>query len=109
MMDRAPPKAALWLLKQVGSPYHGESLAGDLIEQFQEGRSRAWCWRQVVVAILYARGRFIRALPWKAAAREMAHLLAGRWPRRAAIKALLLAFGVIALGIGTLTWALSAP
>ncbi|MEP6548472.1 MAG: hypothetical protein ABJD53_13515 [Gammaproteobacteria bacterium] len=83
---------ALWLLKWLGSPYHGESLAGDLIEQCQQGRSRAWCWRQVIASILYARVRFIPALP-----------------RRAAIKALLLAFGVLALGVGTITWALTAP
>jgi cytochrome bd-type quinol oxidase subunit 2 len=33
----------------------------------------------------------------------------GRVLGRAATKALLLAFGVIALGVGTLTWALTAP
>ena len=160
MMERAPPKFALWLLKQLGSPYHGEALAGDLIEQCQEGRSRAWCWRQVIAAILLARGRFIGALPWAAVGRVLSYLLAetatvlaivvvvdherhahvlaepinpmfigmflgliavactgflasarpgGRMLGRAATKALMLAFGVIALGVGTLTWALTAP
>jgi hypothetical protein len=71
MIERVPPKLASWVLERWGSPYHGESLAGDLIEQYQEGRSRAWYWRQVL----------------------------------AAINALMLAFGVIALGVGTLTWA----
>jgi hypothetical protein len=50
MSDRVPPKFALWLLEQWGSRYHSESLAGDLIEQYQEGRSRAWCWGQVTAA-----------------------------------------------------------
>ena len=92
MTGRAPPKLALWLLKSLGSPYHGEALAGDLIEQYQQGRSRVWCWWQVLAALFYARVRFIGALP-----------------RRAAIKALLLAFGVLALGVGTISWALTAP
>ncbi len=92
MTGRAPPKFALWLLQWLGSPYHGESLTGDLIEQYQQRQSLAWCWREVIAAILHARLRFITTLP-----------------RRAAIKALLLAFGVIALGVGTLTWALTAP
>ncbi len=83
MMRREPPAFAMWLLRQWGSPYHGDSLAGDLIEQFQEGRTRAWCWRQVAAAILIARWRFVRTM----------------------IKALMLVFGLIALGVGTLTWA----
>ena len=160
MIERAPPRFALWLLRQFGSPYHGEALAGDLIEQYQEGRSRAWCWRQVIAAILLARGRFIGALPWAAVGRLSSYLLAetaavlatvvfvdherqaqllvaqmnptfigilvgliaiaftgflvaarpgGSVLGRAATKALLLAFGVVALGVGTLTWALTAP
>ncbi len=160
MTERAPPKFALWLLRHLGSPYQGEALAGDLIEQYQEGRSRAWCWRQTITAILLARGRFIGAMPWRALARVLSYLLAetaavlaifvvvdherhvqvlaepmsptliglflsliavagagflasarggGSMPGRAATKALLLAFGVIALGVGTLTWALATP
>jgi hypothetical protein len=95
MIERAPPKLALWLLKVWGSPYRNEALAGDLIEQYQEGRSRAWYWRQVVAAILGARWRFIRTMPWTAFGRQV----------RAAFRALLLTFGAIALGAGTLTWA----
>jgi hypothetical protein len=164
MTVRAPPKFALWLLKRLGSPYQGEALAGDLIEQYQDGRSRAWWWRQVIVAIVLARWRFVGALPWAAVGRLLWYLLAekaavlavvvvvdrdrhaqslpaqisptffgillgliaiacsgflasarpggrvlGRVRGRAATTALLLAFGVIALGVGTLTWALTAP
>jgi ABC-type transport system involved in cytochrome c biogenesis permease subunit len=155
MTARVPPKLAMWLLEQWGSPYHSESLAGDLIEQYQQGRSRAWCWRQVAWAIVIARGRFIREMPWTAAYRVLSRLLAetaavlavviivdrarrthsfaemishtfvgilivlvtvapigylasirrDKRRQRHAINALLLAFGVIALGAGTLTWA----
>ncbi|MEP6883660.1 MAG: hypothetical protein ABJC66_02815 [Gammaproteobacteria bacterium] len=109
MTEGSPPKFALWLLKHLGSPYHRESLIGDLIEQSQEGRSRVWCCRQVILAILLARLRCIRALPRTAAGGVLSYLLDGRLPRRRAIKALLLAFGVLALGVGTITWALTAP
>ena len=164
MTERSPPKLAWWLLKHWGSPYQGEALAGDLFEQYQEGRSRAWCWRQVIAAIVLARWRFVGALPWAAVGRLLSYLLAetaavlaavvvvdherhaqslpaqisptffgillgliviactgflasarpggrvlGGVRGRAATMALLLAFGVIALGVGTLTWALTAP
>jgi hypothetical protein len=156
MMRREPPALALWLLKQWGSPYYGDSLAGDLIEQFHEGRTRAWCWRQVAAAILIARWRFVQAMPWTAAGRMVSRLVAEtaamlavvvivdqtrRTPAlagmmnhtflsvlivliavactgflvsirphlrkrgHAVIKTLMLVFGVIALGVGTLTWA----
>jgi hypothetical protein len=156
MMEREPPKLALWLLKCWGSPYHRESLAGDLIEQYAEGQSKAWCWKQVTVAILAARGRSIRAMPWSAICRLVSRLFAeiaavlalalvvdqarrthslaqmmtetfigtlavlltmamvavlvstrtGKRKRTpAAINALMLVFGVLALGLGTITWA----
>lgn len=159
MIERVPPRLALWILKHWGSAYHSESLQGDLMEQFQEGRSRAWYWKQVAAAIVIAQGRFIRAMPWTAAARVLARCLAEvgtllavlaiadrsrrahsiadmmsrtfvctlivliavaligvlasiRTGRRkqghALISTLMLAFGVIALGVGTLTWADSA-
>jgi hypothetical protein len=156
MSERVPPTFALWLLKYWSSSYRSESLTGDLIEQYQEGRSRAWFWGQVTMAILIAQGSFIRALPWAATGRVLARLLAEtaavlalvvivaqarrthsllqmmnqafvetvialvavaligfrvsirskrRIQTRAVIGALMLAFGVIALGVGTLTWA----
>src|ERR1700722_15664620 len=92
MIERIPPQLALWLLKHWGSPYHRESLAGDLIEQYQEGRSKAWCWKQVAVAVLVARGQFIRAWPWFATGRVTSRLLAE-------------IAAVLALAVGTLAWA----
>ncbi len=164
MTERAAPKIVLWLLEHWGSAYHGEALAGDLIEQYREGRSRAWLWRQAIAAILLARWRFVGALPWAAVGRLLSYLVAetaavlavvvvvdherhaqslaaqtsptfiglvlgliaiactgflasargggrvlGSVRGRAAAMAWLLAFGVIALGVGTITWALSAP
>ena len=76
MMQRTPPPLALWLLKHWGSAYHRESLEGDLMEQFQEGRSRTWYWQQVGAAILIAQGRILRALPWAAVTRVLFRCLA---------------------------------
>ncbi len=156
MMQRTPPPLALWLLRRWGSAYHRDSLEGDLMEQYQEGRGRLWYWRQVAAAILIAQRRFIRALPWAAVTRvlirclaeaatliallavadrarrthSLAELMSGsfagavaalaavasisvlvlirtRQRRRALVNTLMLLFGVIALGVGTLTWAQS--
>jgi hypothetical protein len=69
MSERVPPKLASWLLKRCGSRFHGESLEGDLFEQYQEGRSRAWYWGQVTAAVWIAGGRLLRTLPWTGTAR----------------------------------------
>jgi hypothetical protein len=53
MTGRRVPPVALLLLERLG-PESGP-LAGDLIESFQAGRSRAWFWWQVIGAILIAR------------------------------------------------------
>ncbi len=87
MKTRMPPRAATWLLICWGSDFYGESLAGDLCEQYQEGRSRWWYWRQVAAAIFLARTRFLRQSAWTV------------------VDAMVAAFAMIALGVGTLTWA----
>jgi hypothetical protein len=91
-MNKPPPQLALYLLDRWGSPYHRESLAGDVIEQCRHGRSAAWCWRQVFVAILSARIRSVQRAPWRHIAKTLLRV----------INAVMLA-GVIALGVGTLT------
>jgi hypothetical protein len=88
----APPRFALYLLDRWGSPYHRESLVGDVIEQWHQGRSAAWCWRQVVLAILAARMRSLEQMPWQQVAKTLLRV----------INAVMLA-GVLALGAGTLT------
>jgi hypothetical protein len=88
MTERMPPRSALWLLKHFASARYRESLAGDLIEQYARGRSRGWCWRQVLAAMALAPVNAVRRAPWMAA-----------------VKAALLALGLITLGINTLSWA----
>jgi hypothetical protein len=129
-------------------------MAGDLDEQYQEGRGRVWYWRQTAAAIVIGRARFVQTLPWAALSKVMSRILieaagvlamaaivdqerrghslsdpmgrmfvgtlavllavvaagaamgirAGRSRRNhGVIRALMLTFGVIALGVGTLT------
>jgi hypothetical protein len=54
MKTSQPPHLATWLLQRCAAGPKGESLVGDLIEQYQRGRSGAWYWRQVLRAILVA-------------------------------------------------------
>jgi hypothetical protein len=92
MNSMCPPKLAMYLLNRFGSPYHRESLAGDLIEQFQSGRSTRWLWGQVLAAILAARMRAIESKHWPSIAKTALRI----------INAIMLA-AAIALGVGTLT------
>jgi hypothetical protein len=59
MSQRVPPRVALWILNRFCSGYQSESLAGDLIEQFQQGESRPWFWKQVLIAVLVAPTRHV--------------------------------------------------
>jgi hypothetical protein len=57
MKSPQPPVFATWLLKQLCSGQYSDALAGDLVEEYQRGRSESWYWRQVLVAIVgYNRG-----------------------------------------------------
>jgi hypothetical protein len=47
-----PPSVATWLAQRLVSGPRCESLLGDLIEQYRQGRSWSWYWRQVLAAIL---------------------------------------------------------
>jgi len=53
MTTKAPPKTATRILKWVAG--ENEPLIGDLIEEYQRGRSGLWFWRQVMAAV------FVRA------------------------------------------------
>jgi len=53
---RPPPGFATWLLQHVGNRYQRDALIGDLIEEYDSGRSPAWYWQQVGLALL-ASGR----------------------------------------------------
>ena len=60
MTLRIPPRMATWLLRHLGPDYRRESLAGDLFEEFQQDRTRAWYWRQTAAAILIGATRMLR-------------------------------------------------
>ena len=94
MIDRVPPKLAVWLLKQWASPYQRESLVGDLLEMYRAGRSRSWYWRQVIAALILAQTRALRSLQPTGFGPALWRL----------VNALLLA-AMIALGVGSLTQA----
>ena len=55
-----PPKLATWLLEQFCRVRKNAPLAGDLMEEFKQGRSSAWYWRQVFWAILMGSRTFLR-------------------------------------------------
>src|SRR5439155_4041033 len=56
-----PPAVAMWLLTRLAFGERGESLIGDLVEEYQRRQSRVWFWKQVLVAIGVEAGRDIRA------------------------------------------------
>ena len=55
-----PPRLATWLLNRFVAPNNRDSLIGDLAEQYQQGRSRFWYWRQAIVAVAVTCVRDIR-------------------------------------------------
>jgi hypothetical protein len=59
MNSGKPPRLAAWILQVFGPELNHEALAGDLNEAFQQGRSKAWYWRQVLAAV---QGRMLRQL-----------------------------------------------
>src|SRR5262245_46659026 len=46
-----PPRGATWMLQHFGCSRSNDAILGDLAEQFRQGRSRFWYWRQVLRAI----------------------------------------------------------
>ena len=55
-----PPAMATWLLKRLALGQRQESLIGDLIEQYRQGRSASWYWRQVLMAIPVSAAKELR-------------------------------------------------
>ena len=64
MTTRIPPRLATWLLTHLGPTFRRESLVGDLLEEYQRGRTSGWYWRQTGAALLIsASGLFRVQLP----------------------------------------------
>lgn len=51
MKTSKPPFIAAWLLDRFGADPQLDAIAGDLLEQYQLGRSRFWYWREAITAI----------------------------------------------------------
>jgi hypothetical protein len=64
MKSRKPPALATWLVEHLNRGDRNKALAGDLLEQFSQGRSVAWYWHQALVAIVagFVRDRRILAM-----------------------------------------------
>jgi hypothetical protein len=58
---RQPPRFATWLLNRLDCGNNVESLLGDIIESYRQGRSDAWYWRQVLRAVLMSAYHHIRS------------------------------------------------
>lgn len=61
---KRPPALAMILLNRLGP--RDQSLVGDLCEEYEAGRSRAWFWRQVIAAVAFGAAREIRRAPSRA-------------------------------------------
>jgi hypothetical protein len=75
MTHRLPPLMATWLLERLGPAYRKESLVGDLFEEYQQDRTRAWYWRQVIVAICIGRAMSLSGLLPRVAASVLLRFL----------------------------------
>ena len=66
MSRRQPPALALWLLDRLGFAGGNAPLIGDLLEEFRNGRSALWFWRQAltIVANSFARRAALLQIYW---------------------------------------------
>ena len=60
MKPTTPPSLATRLLESLVPQRTSEALLGDLIEQYQGGRSRTWYWQQVILALVISAGGEVR-------------------------------------------------
>jgi hypothetical protein len=66
MRPSRPPVLASWFIHHVRFAKVDDALAGDLLEQFHQGRSSSWYCRQVIFAILVGFATAVRR-QWPAA------------------------------------------
>jgi hypothetical protein len=67
MKSRKPPYLATWLIEHAIPGKRNEALAGDLFEQFSQGRSPLWYWRQALGTVLHGYAREWRVFAWAGA------------------------------------------
>ncbi|HEY1755966.1 MAG TPA: hypothetical protein VGG72_11260 [Bryobacteraceae bacterium] len=60
MSAQKPPRLADWLLFFFGYARQNPPLAGDILEEFQNGKSATWYWRQTFVLVLTCMGQNAR-------------------------------------------------
>jgi hypothetical protein len=60
MKSTRPPSIATWVLEHLTFGDRNDALSGDLLEEFQSGRSSGWYWRQVLAAIATSYLREVR-------------------------------------------------
>ncbi len=60
MKPTNPPSLPTKLLELLVPQRTSEALLGDLIEQYESGRSRTWYWQQVILALVISAGREAR-------------------------------------------------
>lgn len=58
---QSPPRLPTWLLRKLAGGYQAESLEGDLLEGYANGRGALWYWLQVLAAIWARAVRVLRA------------------------------------------------
>jgi hypothetical protein len=61
MRLRQPPRVASWLLQSLGCSVDNDAVLGDLSERYREGKTRAWYWKQTLVAIAVSTFQDIQA------------------------------------------------
>jgi hypothetical protein len=62
----APPRLASWLLQRFAFGPQRESLIGDIVEQYEQGRSSLWYQRQTLATVFIGSVTFVRAQPRRA-------------------------------------------
>lgn len=63
MTHRAPPRLASWLLQRFAFGPQRESLIGDIVEQYEQGRSSMWYLRQTLTTVFIGSATLLRTHP----------------------------------------------
>lgn len=64
MRSAQPPIMATWLLTQFGCSPNNDAVIGDLAEQYHQGQTSIWYWKQTLIAIIRSVFREIGSHKW---------------------------------------------